>query len=65
MNTMTAALYGLVVCSLVFYVSLHLTDAPAVIRIPSLGSILLANLLAGSVMGAYFQAAERKALRTT
>ena len=64
MNALTAALYGLVVCSLVFYVSLHLTDAPAVIQLPNLGSILLANLLAGSVMGAYFQAAERKALRT-
>jgi len=64
MNALTAALYGLVVCSLVFYVTIWLTDAPTVVELPSFGSILLVNLLAGTVMGGYFQAASKKALRT-
>ncbi|TFG52715.1 MAG: hypothetical protein E4H37_05185 [Gemmatimonadales bacterium] len=64
MNALTAALYGLVVCSLVFYVTLWLTDAPAVVELPSFRSVLLVNLLAGTAMGGYFQAASKKALRT-
>ena len=60
MNALTAGLYGLLVCSIVFYVTMRLTDAPAVVELPSVGSILLVNLLAGAVMGAYFQAASRK-----
>lgn len=63
MNALTAALYGLVVCTLVFYLNIWLIDAPAVVELPSFGSILLVNLLAGTVMGAYFQAASKKALR--
>jgi len=63
-NTLTAGLYGLLVCSLVFYTTMWLADAPAVVQLPSIGSVLLVNLLAGAVMGAYFQAASRKALRT-
>lgn len=63
MNALTAGLYGLLVCSLVFYVAMWLTDAPAVVELPSFGSVLLANLLAGAVMGGYFRAAERRLLR--
>ncbi len=59
-NTLTAGLYGLLVCSLVFYTAMWLTDASAVVQLPSIGSVLLVNLLAGAVMGAYFQAASRK-----
>jgi len=64
MNALTGALYGLVACTVVFYTAFWLSNATTVIALPSLGSILLVNLLAGAVMGGYFQLASRKAKHT-
>ncbi len=64
LNALTGALYGLVACSLVFYTAIWLSNAATVIELPSLWSILLVNLLAGAVMGGYFQLASRKAGHT-
>ncbi len=64
LNALTGALYGLVACSLVFYTAIWLSNAATAIELPSLGSILLVNLLAGAVMGGYFQLASRKARHT-
>ncbi len=64
LNVLTGALYGLVACSVVFYTAIWLSNATTVVALPSLGSILLVNLLAGAVMGGYFQLASRKAKRT-
>ncbi len=61
LNALTAALYGLVVFSLVFYTATWLTNAASVVELPSLGSVLLVNLLAGAVMGGYCQLASRSA----
>lgn len=60
MNALTAGLYGLLVCSLVFYTTMWLADAPAVVELPNVWSVLLVNLLAGAVMGAYFRMASNK-----
>ncbi len=65
LNALTGALYGLVACSVVFYTAVWFSNAATVIVLPSLGSILLVNLLAGAVMGGYFQLASRKATVTT
>jgi hypothetical protein len=64
LNALTAALYGLVVFSLVFYTATWLTNAASVVELPSLGSVLLVNLLAGAVMGGYCQLASRSAGHT-
>ena len=64
LNVLTGALYGLVACSVVFYTAVWFSNATTVIVLPSLGSILLVNLLAGAVMGGYFQLASRKARHT-
>ena len=64
LNALTGALYGLVICSLVFCTAIWLTNAATVVELPSLGSILLVNLLAGAIMGGYFQLASRKARHT-
>ncbi len=64
LNALTGALYGLVACSVVFYTAIWFSNAATVIALPSLGSILLVNLLAGAVMGGYFQLASRKTRHT-
>lgn len=47
------ALYGLVVCSVVFYGSMAASEARLVAEIPDLPAVAGANLLAGTVMGLY------------
>ena len=60
LNALTAGIYGLVACSLVFYAGAWLTGAAGVVELPPFGSILLVNLLAGSVMGGYCQVAVKR-----
>jgi hypothetical protein len=64
LNALTAALYGLIVFTAVFYTATWLTNAARVVELPSLGSVLLVNLLAGAVMGGYCQLASRSAGHT-
>jgi len=61
LNAWTGAVYGFAGFSLVFYAATWLTNASSVVELPSLGSVLLVNLLAGAVMGGYFQLASRAA----
>ena len=61
LNAWTGALYGFAGFSMVFYAAAWLTHASRVIELPSPGSILLLNLLAGAIMGGYFQLASRRA----
>jgi len=65
LNVLTGALYGLVACSLVFYTATWLTNAANLVVLPSVSSVLLVNLLAGAVMGGYFQWATRVARHAT
>jgi hypothetical protein len=60
LNALTAALYGLVFFSLVFYAATWVTDAATVVELPGAASVLLVNLLAGAVMGGYFQLASAR-----
>jgi len=53
-NVLTGAVYGLVVCTAVFYGSLTLAGADWLAN-PGWGGVLAANLVAGAVMGAYLQ----------
>lgn len=64
LNLLTAALYGLVVFSLAFYAAAWLTNAAGVVDLPSIRSVLLVNLLAGAVMGGYWQLASKKVGQT-
>jgi hypothetical protein len=52
LNAATGALYGLVVCSAVFYLGTAMATTTVLASgIPPLGSVLLANALAGAAMG--------------
>lgn len=52
LNVFTGALYGLVVCSGVFYASMAFGTTTIVASgLPSLGSVLIANALAGAAIG--------------
>jgi len=52
LNLLTGALYGLTVCSAVFYIGLALAGTAAVtVGIPGPASVLVANTLAGAAMG--------------
>jgi hypothetical protein len=64
LNALTAAVYGLVACSLVFYAGAWVTDAASVVELPAFGTILLVNLLAGVVMGGYYDVAVKRARAT-
>jgi len=54
-NLATGALYGLVVCSLVFYGSVVLEVGPVLAAFPGAFSVIVANALAGGFMGGYLQ----------
>lgn len=61
LNPVTGALYGLTVCSAVFYISLALAGhAAAAIGIPGLVSVLVANTLAGAAIGGGVQLMEKR-----
>ena len=53
-NTVLGALYGLVVATLLFYLTLVLSDVD-MLGVPAWPWVLLGNLLAGGVMGGYLQ----------
>ena len=57
-DVLSGALYGLVVCTGVFYLGMQLVGSDILSR-PGLMGMLGANLLAGAVMGGYLQMARR------
>jgi len=61
LNVLTAALFGLVVFSLVFFGATAVTNAADVVELPGPGTVLLVNLLAGALMGAFYQWTSRAA----
>lgn len=63
LNVLSGALYGLFAFSLVFYAATGLTDAARVVDLPSAESVLVVNLVAGAIMGTYFQLMAKRALR--
>lgn len=54
-NVATGAVYGLLVCSLVFFGSMALMNGTVLSVGPGPLSVVGANLLAGGIMGAYIQ----------
>lgn len=60
-DVLTGAIYGLVVCTAAFYASLGLLGGEFLAS-PGPGSVLVANLLAGAVMGAALSVARRDRL---
>jgi hypothetical protein len=65
LNIWTAALFGLSAFSLTFFAATWLTGAARVVELPGPRSVLLVNLLAGAVMGGYYQLASRRAMSRT
>ena len=63
LNAFSGALYGLFVFSLVFIAATGLTNAAGVVVLPSMGSVLVVNLLAGAIMGGTFHVMARRELR--
>lgn len=61
MNILTGAMFGVVVCSLVFLATYSIANDQVVRGTPSAASVLLANALAGMAMGAYVRLSERRA----
>jgi hypothetical protein len=61
MNPLTGAIFGAVVCSLVFFATYSVANDQVVRGTPSAASVLLANVLAGMAMGAYVRLSERRA----
>jgi hypothetical protein len=64
LNALTAAPFGLVFFSLVFFAATWVTSAANLVELPGAGSVLLVNLLAGAVMGGYYQVASARARDT-
>jgi len=59
-KVLSGALYGLLVCSLVFYVALGVTGGLSVV--PDWRAVVLGNLFAGGVMARYLAGKEAKRL---
>jgi hypothetical protein len=55
LNLVSGAVYGAVICTSVFYVTLAIADVELVGSVPGFVSVLFANLLAGAVMGGFAQ----------
>lgn len=55
LNAATGAVWGLVVFSLVFELSMAIVSPALVVGVPGFWSIAGANLLAGTIMGGYLQ----------
>ena len=53
LNVGTGALFGLIVCTLVFYLSVAAVSGGVLSGVPSFWAIVAANGLAGAIMGGY------------
>lgn len=63
LNVWTGGVYGLVFFSLVFYAAVWLTNTAGVVELPSVGTVLVVNLLAGAIAGGYCRLASRSITR--